>query len=59
MASGPLVVPSFVDDHCQHLSHGVVNALDVTVAVGVVCARRDFSHAEELAHGKRQLGAEL
>ena len=45
------VVLSFVDDHRQHLSHGVVDALDATVAVGVVGARRDFSHAEELVHG--------
>ena len=47
------VVLSFVDDHCQHLSHGVVDALDATVAVGVLGVRRDFSHAEELVHGKR------
>ena len=43
------VVLSFVDDHRQHLSHGVVDALNATVTVGVVGARRDFSHAEELA----------
>ena len=43
----------------QHLSHGGVDALDDTVAVGVVGARCDFSHAKELVHGKRQLGAEL
>ena len=53
------VVLSFVDDHRQHLSHGVVDALDATVAVGVVGTRCDFSHAEELVHGKRLLGAEL
>ena len=53
------VVLSFVDDHRQHLSHAMVDALDATVAVGVVDARRDFSHAEELVHGKQQLGAEL
>ena len=53
------VVLSFVDDHHQHLSHGAVDALDATVTVGVTGARRDFSHAEELVHGKRQLGAEL
>ena len=38
------VVLSFVHDHRQHLSHGVVDALDATVTVGVVGARRDFSH---------------
>ena len=53
------VVLLFVDNHHQHLSHGVVDAPDATVAVGVVGARSDFSHAEELVHGKRQLGAEL
>ena len=35
------VVLSFVDDHRQHLSHGVVDALDTIVAVGVG-ARREF-----------------
>ena len=39
------VVLSFVDDHRQHLSHGVVDALDATVAVGMVGACRDFPHA--------------
>ena len=37
----------------------MIDALDATVAVGVVGARREFSHAEELVQGKRQLGAEL
>ena len=39
------VVLSFVDDHRQHLSHGVVDALDAIVADGMVGARRDFPHA--------------
>ena len=47
------VVLSFVGGHRQHLSHGVVDALHATVAVGVVGARHDFWHAEELVHGKR------
>ena len=54
----PVVLP-FVDDHREHLNHGVIDALDATVAVGVLGVRRDFSHAEELVHGKRRLGAEL
>ena len=29
----------------------MVDALDATVAVGVVGARRDFAHTEELVHG--------
>ena len=37
----PIVLFS-VDDHRQHLGHGVVDALDATVAVGMVGARRDF-----------------
>ena len=40
----PVVLP-FVDDHRQHLSHGVVDPLDATVGVRVVGARRDFPHA--------------
>ena len=43
--TGVLVVLSFVDDHHQHLSHGMVDALDATVAVGMVGARRNFPHA--------------
>ena len=39
------VVLHFVDDHRQHLRHGVVDALDATVTIGVVCARRNFLHA--------------
>ena len=46
------VVLSFVDDHRQHLSYGVVDARDATIAVEVAGARRDFLHAEELVHGK-------
>ena len=54
-ADAPVVL-SFVDDHRQHLSHGVVDAFDATVVVGVVGDRLEFLHAEELVHGKRQLG---
>ena len=39
------VVLSFVDDHRQHLSHGVVGAFDATVAGGVVGPRRYFPYA--------------
>ena len=46
------VVLSIVDDHRQHLSHGVVDALNATVAAGVEGARRDFLHAKEREHGK-------
>ena len=53
------VVLSFVDDRCQHLSHGVVDALYATVAVRAVGARRDCSLVEELVHGKRQMEAKL
>ena len=53
----PLV--SFVDDHRQDLSHGVVDTLDATVAAGMAGVRRGFPHVEGLVHGKRQLGAEF
>ena len=39
------VVLSFDEDHHHNLSHGVIDALNVTVAVGMVGARREFSHA--------------
>ena len=42
---GVPVVWYFVDDHREHLSHGMIDALDATVAVGVASARRDFPHA--------------
>ena len=46
------VVLFFVDDHTQHLIHDVSDALDATVAVGMVGARHDFPHAYPLVHGK-------
>ena len=42
---GVPVVLSFVDDHREHLSHGVSDALDATVAVRMVGVCRDFSRA--------------
>ena len=30
----------------------MLDALDATIGVGVVRARRDFLHVEELVHGK-------
>ena len=51
------VVLSFVDDHRQYLSRSVIDALDATVAVRAVGARRDYSLVEELVHGKRLIGA--
>ena len=49
---GVPVVLSFADDHREHLSHGVIDAFDATVAVGIVGARRDVPPAEKLVHGK-------
>ena len=40
----PDVLP-FVDDHREHLGHGVIGALDAIVAFVVVGACRDFPHA--------------
>ena len=39
------VVLSFIDDHCEHLIHGVIDALDATVAIEMVGTRSDFLHA--------------
>ena len=39
------VVLFLVGNHRKHLSHGVIDALDATVAVGMVRARQDFPHA--------------
>lgn len=44
--------PVFVDGHRDHLSHGLIDALDATVAVRVVGARRKVPHAWNIVHGK-------
>ena len=53
------IVLSLVDDHGEHLSHGVVDAFNPTVAVGMVGTCSDFAHVEALKKGNRQFGAEL
>ena len=52
-------ISSLVDNHSEHVSHGVVHALDAAVAVRMIGACRIFAHALQLVDSVRQLGAEL
>ena len=52
----PTILP-FVDDHSEHLSHGMVHALDTTFAFRMIGTCRNFARAEELVNSVRQLGA--
>ena len=54
----PIILP-LVDDHSEHLSHGMIHALDAAVAVRMIGSCHNFAHAEELVNSVRQLGAEL
>ena len=54
----PIILP-LADDHSEHLSHGMIYALDAVVAVRMIGTCPNFSRAEELVHSVRQLGAEL
>ena len=49
---------AFVDDHSQHLSHFVVNALHTTVAAWMVEAGGDFSITKKLIYDVGKLSAE-
>ena len=53
------IILSLVDEHTDHLSHGVIHALNATVAVRMIGYSRHFVHAEQLVDSVRQLGAEL
>ena len=44
------IVLAFVGDHTQHLGHYVVNALNTTVAAGMVGAGGNFSNTKELIY---------
>ena len=50
---------SFVDDRGEHLSHGVIHALDVAIAVRMIGTCRSFAHAVQLVDSVRQLGEEV
>ena len=39
------VVLVFVHDHREHLSHAVIDALELPLPFGMIGARRNFSHA--------------
>ena len=54
----PIILP-LVDDHSEHLSHGMIHALDAAFAVRMMGTCRNFARAEELVNSVRQLGAEL
>ena len=54
----PIILP-LIDDHSEHLSHGMIHAFDAAVAVRLIGTCRNFARAEELVHSVRQLGAEL
>ena len=49
----------FIDDHSEHLSHGIVLTRGAAVAVRLIGSCRCFPHALELGDSVRQLGAEL
>ena len=53
------VIFLFIDDHSEHLSHDMVHALEVAVAVRMIGACRCFPLALEFVDSVRQLGAEL
>ena len=53
------VILSLVDDHSEHLGHGMIHALDAAVAVRMIGACRNFAHAVQLVNSVRQLGSEL
>ena len=50
----PIILP-LGDDHSEHLSHGMINALDAAVAVRMIGTRRNFARAEEFVNSVRQL----
>ena len=54
----PLIL-LLVDDHSEHLSHGIIHALDAGVAVRMIGACPNFAHAVQLVNSVGQLGAEL
>ena len=50
------IILSHIDDHSEHLSHGVIHALDAAVTVRMIGACRNFAHAVQLVDSVRQLG---
>ena len=53
------VILLFIDDHSEHLCHGIVHALYAAVAVRMTRACRWIMQSLELVHSVRQLGGEL
>ena len=54
----PIILP-LVDDHSEHLNHGMIHGLDAAVSVSMIGTSRNFARGEELVNNVRQLGAEL
>ena len=54
----PLILP-LVDDHSEHLSHGMIHALEATGVVRRIGTCQNFAGAEDLVNSVRQLGVEL
>ena len=44
------IVLSLVDDHSQHLGHGVVHPLNASVTVGMIGACSKLAHAKQLIY---------
>ena len=55
---GITIILPLVGDHGEHLSHGIIHALDAAVAVRMIGTCRNFACAEEFVNSVRQLGAE-
>ena len=45
------IILTFVDDHGEHLSHGVIDAFDPTIAIWMIGAGSDLAHPEAFEEG--------
>lgn len=52
------IVLRLIPQHGQHLRHRLVYTLYASVSVQVVCACRDFTHAQMVENDDKELGAE-
>ena len=53
------IVLSLVDDHSQHLGHGLVHQLNAPVTVGMLGACSKLAHVQQLIYSLWKHGAEL
>ena len=56
---GTPIISPLVDDHSEHVSHGMIHAINAAVSVRMICTCRNFARAEERVNSVIQLGAEL